>query len=204
MVAQLIQYDLFGEMEAAEKAAQTAARAQSAGARSFLTETPWPDLLGWWLHTEAIESKLDRGEVKANYRRGPGGTPGWAWAIWRDGLRFETGDSWQGWDQRPRWCIPWTELRDLRDSHPEVTAKLRTLAGGRGHPNSVGWRWWTDPFVLHPDGWDSTYLEAEKHADWYDGCARPQTAYADRLEAWRLVLGVVGGRATLAVTEKGQ
>jgi hypothetical protein len=204
MAAQLIQYDLFGEMEAAEKSAEAAARAQSAAARSFLTDTPWPDLIGWWLHSEAIESKLDRGEAKASYRKGPGGKPGWAWAIWRDGLRFEAGDSWQGWDQRPRWCIPWAELRRLRDAHPGVTAQLRALAGGRGHPNSVGWRWWTDPFVLHPDGWDSSYVEAEQHADWYDGCARPETAFTDRLEAWRLVLGVVGGSAGLAVDEKSQ
>lgn len=200
MAAPVIQYDLFGEMEAAEKSAQAASGAMSAAARRFLTETPWPDLVGWWLHAEAIESQLNRGESKASYRRGPGDKPGWAWAIWRDGLRFEAGDTWQGWDHRPRWCIPWVEMRGLRESHPEVTAQLQALADGRGHPNSIGWRWWTDPFVLHSDGLHSSYLECEQHADWYDGCERPETAYNDRIEAWRIALDVACS-ADLAVIE---
>lgn len=191
----VIQYDLFGEVEAVEKTAQAAALATSAAARSFLTETPWPDLLGWWLYPEAIEANLTRGEAKASYRRGLAGGPGWAWAIWRDGLRFEAGSTWQGWNHRPRWCIPWGELHGLRDAHPDVTAQLDALADGRGHPNALGWRWWTDPFALHPDGWHPSYLDGEQQADWYDGCARPGTAYADRIRAWRLVLCVVGDAA---------
>lgn len=196
--ANVIQDDLFGEVQAAEKTAQAAALVASAAARSFLTETPWPDLLGWWLRGDTIEANLDRGEAKASYRRGPNGNPGWAWAIWRDGLRFEAGDTWQGWNQRPRWCIPWPELRRLRAAHPEVTTQLHALAVGRGHPNGLGWRWWTDPFSLHPDGWHSSYFDDEQQPDWYDGCARPETAYADRMGAWRLVLGIVG-EATLSV-----
>lgn len=170
---------------------RASAQAASAAACTFLTETPWPDLLGWWLHPDVIEARLDRGEAKASYRRGPGGKPGWAWAIWRDGLRFEAGDTWQGWGHRPRGCIPWQELHGLREAHPELPTQLRALADGRGLPNSLGWRWWTDPFAMHPDGWDSSYLEDEQQADWYDGCTRPETAYADRLEAWRLMLGIV-------------
>ena len=196
-----IQYDLFGEIEAAEEARASAAQHASSAAGRFLTETPWPGLIGWWLHSVEVERKLDRGEAKASFRRGPTGAPGWAWAIWRDGLRFEAGDTWQGWDQRPRWCIPWEQLHRVRDAHPWVTAKLRQLADGRGQPNSIGWRWWTDPFALHPDGWHSSYLESEQQADWYDGCARPENAYIDRLEAWRLALGVVES-ASLVVEQK--
>lgn len=157
-----IQYDLFGEIEAAEEARVSAAQYASSAAGRFLTETPWPGLIGWWLHSDEVERKLDRGEAKASFRRGPTGAPGWAWAIWRDGLRFEAGDTWQGWDQRPRWCIPWEQLHRVRDAHPWVTAKLRQLADGRGQPNSIGWRWWTDPFALHPDGWHSSYLSSKQ------------------------------------------
>lgn len=185
------QYDIFGEVEAAEMAAYSAAEAASVAARSFLTETPWPDLLSWWLHPQLIEARLDRGEAKASYRRGAGVKPGWAWAIWRDGLRFEAGDTWQGWGGRPRWCIPWHELHRLPEAHPEVTARLRALADGRGRPNAIGWRWWAVPFTLHADGWHSSYFEHEQQPDWYDGCTRLETAYVDRLEAWRLILGVV-------------
>ena len=200
MTASAIQYDLFGEVEAAQRAAETAAHAAVASARAFLTQTPWPGLVSWWLHPEAIESRLHHGEVKASYRRGPGDDPGWAWATWRDGLRFEAGGTWQGWDHRPRWCIPWVQLSAVRDAHPAITAQLRILADGRGHPNTVGWRWWTDPFVLHPDGWHESYLESEQDPDWYDGCERPESAYADRLKAWHLALDVMR-RAELAVTE---
>lgn len=191
MDAPPLQYDLFGEIEAAQKSAEIAARAASAEARSFLTLTPWPSLISWWLHPDIVETRLHHGETKASYRRGPGDNLGWAWATWRDGLRFEAGDTWQGWSHRPRWCIPWAELRALRDAHPAVTAQLHALAEGRGHPSSLGWRWWTDPFVLHPDGWHESYLESEQHPDWYDGCERRETAYADRLQAWQLALDVV-------------
>lgn len=200
MDAPAIQYDLFGEVETAQQSAETADHTASAAARSFLTDTPWPDLVAWWLHPDVVESRLDRGEAKASYRRGPGDAPGWAWAIWRDGLRFEADDTWLGWSHQPRWCIPWAELHSLRASHPAVTAQLHALADGRGHPRSLGWRWWTDPFVLHPDGWHEGYFESERKPDWYQGCERPETAYADRLDAWRIALDVVHS-AELAVTE---
>ena len=119
-----------------------------------------------------------------------------------DGLRFEAGDTWQGWNHRPRWCIPWPELRRLRAAHPEATAQLHALAVGRGHPNALGWRWWADPFSLRPDGWHSSYFDNEQQPDWYDGCDRPETAYADRIDAWRLVLGIVE-EATLTVNDNG-
>lgn len=201
MSTKWIQYDLFGDLEAAHEAAAAAEREASAAARSFITETPWPGLLAWWLHSEVVESALDRGEVKASYRHGRGGGPGWAWAIWRDGLHFEAGDTWEGWNFRPRRCIAWAELRTIRRAHPEVTAQLQHLAVGRGHPKSAGWRWWADPFVLHPDGWSQQRLDSEQQADWYHGCERPGSAYGDRLEAWRLVLDVVGA-TNLRVTEK--
>lgn len=191
MTNQMVQYDLFGEMEAAEKAEQCRARQATAAARTFLSETPWPDLIAWWLHPTAAEKRLDQGEAKASYRRGPEGEPGWAWAIWRDGLRFEAGATWPGWGHRPRWCIPWAQLHEIREDNPELTAKLHQLAAGRGHPHSVGWRWWSDPFALHPQGWHPDYLQSERQPDYYDGCDRPDTAYADRLQAWRMALDVV-------------
>lgn len=193
--AKVIQYDLFGEMEAAEKSAAEAARALSAAACAFLVETPWPDLLAWWAYPETIESRLTFGDTKASYRAAGDGDAGWAWAIWRDGLRFEAGDTWQGWNHRPRCCIAWDGLRGLRAANPDVTAQLDMLADGRGHPNSNGWRWWSDPHALNPRGLHPGLLEAEQRPDWYPGCARPQTAYADRLQAWRLVLGVVRAAA---------
>ncbi|TXI56479.1 hypothetical protein [Mycolicibacterium mageritense] len=202
MPTRALQYDLFGDIEAAEKAERAADAAASAAASpaasAFLTETPWPALLAWWQHSDAIEARLDHGEVKACFRRGPGANPGWAWAVWRDGLRLESAETWQGWHQRPRWCIPWSQLRGMRDRHPAVTAQVRALAAGRGHPTSVGWRWWTDPHALRPDGLHMSCLEREQQADWYDGCARPDTAYADRLHAWQLVLEAIS-TATLHV-----
>lgn len=196
----IVQYDLFGEVEAAEHMKAAEARAASAAASQFLVETPWPDLLSWWLHGEMIEERLTRGEASASFRRGPGGGPGWAWAIWSDGLRYEAQETWQGFACRPRWCIPWVELRALRDAHPDVMARLQRLADGRGHPRSVCWRWWTDPYVLNSYGLHPSYLEGEQDPERYAGCARPETAFADRLEAWQLVLEVVR-TASLTVTD---
>jgi hypothetical protein len=167
-----VQYDLFGEIEAADKAAEAARRVRSAAASTFLAKTPWPELLGWWLHPSAIEAKLHHRETKASYRRGLADSSGWAWAISRDGLRFEPGETWQGWGHRPRWCIPWAGLHDLREAHPQITKRLAVLADGRGHPRSAGWRWWTDPRCL-TTGWHEDSLEAERRPDWYDHCARP-------------------------------
>lgn len=127
--------------------------------------------------------------------------PGWAWATWNDGLRFEAGDTWLGWDARPRWCIAWATLHTLRDEYRGVTDRLQVLAAGRGHPCALGWRWWIDPHGLRPDGWHPSYLDSEQAAEYYIGCARPETAYADRLEAWRLVCSAVS-KAILAVNKK--
>jgi hypothetical protein len=91
------------------------------------------------------------------------------------------------------------ELHDLRDAHPEITERLAILADGRGHPRSAGWRWWTDPHCL-TTGWHENDLEAEQHPDWYDHCARPDSAFRDRLEAWGLVIGVVRTAALAAKT----
>ena len=183
-----VQYNLFGEVEAALLAADQDAHERSAAASTFLAETPWPDLLAWWLFPDAIEAELDHGECKASYRRGANGAPGWAWAIWRDGLRFEPGDRWQGWSHRPRWCIPWAQLHAMRDNNPEITCELSELADGRGDPRSLGWRWWTDPHCL-TTGWHPDTLEAERQPGWYYDCARPETAFRDRLQAWQLVIG---------------
>ncbi|MEW2484250.1 hypothetical protein AB0876_32155 [Mycobacterium sp. NPDC049093] len=197
-----VQYDLFGEVESALAAAEQSARERSTAASTFLAATPWPDLLAWWAYPAVIEAKLEHGECKASYRRGQGGTPGWAWAIWRDGLRFESDRTWQGWSHRPRWCIPWAELHTLRDNYPEITRRLHELADGRGHPRSAGWRWWTDPHCL-TTGWHPDTLEAEQQPDWYYDCRRPDTAFRDRLQAWQLVTGTVH-TAVLAVTPTGQ
>lgn len=195
-----VQYDLFGEIEAVEQSEASMAEAASAAAVAFLTETPWPGLLGWWVHSEAIESQLDHGSTKASYRRGPDDSPGWSWATWRDGLRFESDETWPGWGERPRWCIAWSELHAFRNGRSDVTERLQVLAAGRGHPCSLGWRWWTDPHALRPDGWHPSCLESEKLADAYHGCSRPESAYADRLEAWHLVLDAAR-TANLAVVD---
>lgn len=197
-MSQAIQYDLFGEIEAAEKIAESAARSSGLAASVFLAQTPWPGLIGWWLHPDAIESRTDGG---VSYRSGPNDSPGWAWTRRRGGLLFESGTTWRGWDSRPRWCIPWAALRTLRAEHPDVTERLQALAAGRGHPCSLGWLWWTDPHALRPEGWHPSYLESERRADYYHGCSRPETAYKDRLDAWHLALDVVRG-AALDVTKR--
>lgn len=194
----VIQYDLFGEIESLENAIAAAA----SDAIAFIIETPWPGLLAWWLFPEVVEARLDRGEVKANYRRGPDGNPGWAWAVWSDGLRFESGRVWKGWDHRPAWCIPWTELDRLRASRPEVTKQLQGLAADYGEPRSRSWRWWMDPAALHPGDRHPSHLETERQPDWYDGCPHPETAYADRIAAWNLALDAVR-TGSLSVTKKG-
>ncbi|MGW0162195.1 hypothetical protein ACWDUN_23060 [Mycobacterium sp. NPDC003323] len=198
----VVQLDLFGEIEAAELADAAARDSAAMQAAAFLVETPWPDLLAWWIHTDATESRLDHGECKASYRRSPDGSPGWAWAIWRDGLRFEAGDSWAaagGWRHRPRWCIPWVELRAFRNAHPEVTARLQELAAGRGDPHARGWRWWIPPHGLRPDGMHESYMEGEQDPAYYDGCQRSETAWRDRLAAWRLVLDTVRSVSPMVV-----
>lgn len=196
----VVQYDLFGEVEAAEQVQTARSRAASTEASRFLVETPWPDLLSWWLHGELIEARLTRGEANSSYRRGPDGGPGWAWAIWRDGLRYEAAGTWQGFNSRPKWCIPWGELGALRRGHPGVTARLQGLADGRGLPTSACWRWWMDPYVLNSHGMHPSYLVGEQDPGRYGGCARPESAFADRLEAWQLVLDVVRG-ADLTVVD---
>lgn len=141
----VVQLDLFGEIEAAELADASARDSAAVQAAAFLVETPWPGLLAWWNHTDATESRLDHGECKASYRRSPDGSPGWAWAIWRDGLRFEAGDSRSaagGWRRRPRCCIPWVELRAFSATHTlrsppacrssPLGAATRTPADGGG------------------------------------------------------------------------
>lgn len=55
----------------------------------------------------------------------------------------------------------------------------------------MGWRWWIDAHALRPDGMHPSYLEREREPDYYANCARPDTAYTDRLEAWQLVLGAM-------------
>lgn len=184
-----VQLDLFGEVEAAERSAQTVNEIRSGLARAFIIDTPWTELVAWWLHPDAIEAMLTRGEAKASYRRTPGCIGGWAWAIWTDGLRYEPADTWRGWSYRPRWCIPWDQLHAMRDARPEVTAQLLELADGRGHPRSLGWRWWQPP--RRPSDWHPDVLATDQNPDYYDDCGRPETAYADRLEAWRIALDAV-------------
>jgi hypothetical protein len=191
MVAAAVQYDLFGEVEAAQRLAQSAPQAASTAANCFLTETPWPDLIGWWRTPKG--SSPDFAAAKPKPATGAGqaedvaghGRPGEMDCDSKPTTPGKAGIT-------GHWRIRWAELRGLRDSHPDVTTRLQTLADGRGHPNAVGWRWWTDdPFTLHPDGWHPSYLEDEQQADWYDGCARVETAYGDRLEAWRIALDAV-------------
>ena len=193
-----LQYDLFGEIEAAEAAAALAADADSLAAAAFLASKSWGELLGWWLHPDAIEANIQHGEIKAGYSGADRGR--WAYAIRPDGLRFEAGDTWQGFSHRPRLCIPWAELHALRASRPDLTQELTELAAGHGHPRTFGWRWWLVPYsmgtIWHPD-----YARAERQADYYDHDDRPAEAYADRMRAWELILAAVAD-AQLAVERK--
>lgn len=191
MTAQL---DLFGEVEAAEQASARASEGRSRAANTFLA-SPWPDLLGWWGYPDVVEAQLHHGETEASKRSGPNGTPGWAWATWRDGLHFEGEACWSkagGWSHRPSWVIPWTELHALRDSRPDITQRILDLADGHGAVRrGYGWRWWAAPYTLTPWGWHPSYYEVEQQADYYDHDARPEGAWADRMAAWRLVLDAV-------------
>lgn len=164
------QPDLFGETDAIEDAA-----------RNFLA-TPWTSLLGWWGHPDVIEAMVDHGEIKASKGEG------YAYSIRPKGLHFEPVETWGGWSSRPRHMIPWASLRAWRETHPGVTAQIEALSAGRGHPRRLGWRWWMEPFALRGRGWHPSYLEHEQEPDYYDGDERPDTAWADRMTAWHLVI----------------
>lgn len=183
------QYDLFGEVAAAEEAAAAAADLRARDARTFLA-SPWTDLLGWWGHPEAIEALVDHGETKAAVNHA-----GWAYSIRPAGLHFERQETWGGWHHRPRHLIPWSELRAWRDAHPDVTAQIEALSAGRGHPRRLGWRWWGQPFALRGTGWHPSYYDAEQQPGYYDGDERPESAWGDRMAAWHLVIDAVSSAA---------
>lgn len=167
-------------------------------AREFL-QSPWPDLLGYLVDPNGTERRIDYGECKASYS-GRTITPareGWAWAVWKDGLRFERGDSWiraGGWNHRPVHCIPWADLRALISSHPDEMAQIHTLADGRGTPHSLGWRWFRMPAIMRP-GMHPSYYEHEREDDYYDTSMMWPTkpnGYADRLNAWFAAWRIAG------------
>lgn len=191
------QYGLFGEIEEAEAAEAAEADRRRLDAIEFLT-SPWPSLLAWWCDPAEAERRVDHGEVKASYRRGRIGepdAPGWAWAVRPDGLRFERGDEWGGWFNRPRHYIPWVALHQLREAHPAALADLRTLAAGRGRPHSLGWRWYMAPHILTPWGWHPSYYASERREDYYDGdtfdTPPPPGSFAARIRAWGIVVDLV-------------
>jgi hypothetical protein len=160
-----------------------------AEARAFLT-SPWSGLLAWLIDPEATEALLHHGEVKASYRRNRAPDAGWAWAIWRDGLHYERGNTWGGWDHRPRSVIAWADLHAMRDAHPVEMAQIAALAEGRGHPRRAGWRWFMTPsIVTNWGGWHHDYYTSEMDDDYYDVGYKvpgPPNGYADRLNAWLL------------------
>jgi len=168
----------------------------AAEAREFL-QSPWPDLLDYLVDPDGTERRIDYGQIKASYSGGPEDDEGWAWAIWKDGLRFERGDSWcraGGWNHRPIHCIPWADLRALIDSHPAEMARIRELAEGRGTPYSLGWRWFMMPAIMRP-GMHPSYYESEREDDYYDTSnywpTKPN-GYADKLNAWLAAWRIVG------------
>lgn len=190
-----VQLDLFGEIEAAESAAEAKAADVRHQAHEFLTCEPWTDLLEWLLNPDRVEADLTHGETKAHLGKR------YAYAIWRDGLRFEQRDEWSlrgGWNCRPRHVIPWAELHALVDARPDLLAEIQRLAQGR--LVQVGWRWRMRPFILTIGGWHSSYLESERSDDYYshDGHAldvRTENAYADRLWAWYHAVEIISGYA---------
>ena len=155
---------------------------------AFLT-MPWPGLLGWVCDPDAIEANLDHGECKASYRVGRDDDLGWAWAVWKDGLHYERGDTWirgGGWSLRPRHVIKWTDLHALLDRHAAQVGQVKALAAGRGRPRGLGWRWFTDPYIISTPGAHPSNLEAERSDAYYDLIDEPGRphGYADRLNAW--------------------
>lgn len=163
-----------------------------AQAHQFL-RSPWPDLLAYLVDPDGTEERIDYGEIKASFRREYPTAPGWAWAIWRDGLRFEPEGTWGGWNCRPRLCIPWADLRALIDSHPAQVARIRALAEGRGTPWGIGWRWFSMPLIFR-HGMHPSYYEGEREDGYYstgpDFPTKPD-GYAERLHAWLLAWQIV-------------
>lgn len=185
-----VQLDLFGEVEAAESLAEVEAADVRRQAHDFLTGEPWTDLLDWLLNPDRVEAQLTHGEACLG--------EDYAYAIWKDGLRFERRDEWSkrgGWHCRPRHVIPWAELHALADARPDLLAEIRRLAEGR--TTQAGWRWRMRPFILTiAGGWHPTYIDGERHDDYYDhdGYApqvRTENAYADRLWAWYHAVEIV-------------
>jgi hypothetical protein len=163
-----------------------------AGEVKFL-QSPWPDLLAYLVDPDGTEARIKWGEVKASYRNEVD-DPGWAWAVWKDGLRFERGDTWGGWGERPRGRIAWSDLRSLIASHPVEMDQIRALADGRGTPHSLGWRWFMLPSICCR-GMHQSYYESEREDDYYKTepwFPTKPNGYADRLNAWLAAWRIVG------------
>lgn len=190
-----VQLDLFGEVEAAEAATAAAEAEVCRQAVEFLT-SPWRDLLEWILDPDRVESRLDHGETKARCGEG------FAYAVWKDGLRFERRSEWSrggGWSRRPVHCIGWDELRATRDRQPDLVGKIHELAQGR--TDQSWWRWRMQPFIITiGSGWHRSYIDHERPDGYYRHVPHVPgelagQAYADRLWAWYYAVRLVSTHA---------
>ena len=163
-----LQYDLFGEVQAAENADTQRRR----DALTCLIEA----------HPNALELLLgdrrpDTGEIKQ------GLSGGWAYSRRKDGLYFEDQETWGraagAWYRRPAHRFGWDELDAIAAADPRVE-EIRAWATSLTQPDA--WRDRTRPFELWPvSSW---------HPSWIKG-NHERAGWPERLAAWTLTLAVL-------------
>ena len=161
-----LQLDLFGEIEAAENAAERAERERLRDALTCLIEA----------HPRTLELllgdyRVDTGEI----RQGVSG--GWAYSCRRNGFWFQDRASWGaqpgGWYHRPAHRLAWDELDAIAAADPGV-AQVRAWSTDLTAIDA--WKDRYRPFELwpNPDRWPPSYITsdherpgwAERHAAW--------------------------------------
>lgn len=151
-----MQLDLFGDVLAAERRAETAdVQRQIDGLTCLRDAVP-----------EALQLVAELQYTKREDTRSPSAAGPWAWCVSRAGLRFEDSREWWkgarerretwGWNRTPANLLTWDELIELVGSdhrRAELTTWIATLPEPR-------WRVLTRPHELdvEPDGWHVSYL----------------------------------------------
>ena len=171
MSAAALQLDLFGEVEAAEHAAERADRERRRDALTCLIEA----------HPRTLELLLgdlrhEGGEIKQ------GVSGGWAYSVRANGFWFQDRDEWSrggGWYQRPKSRFSWDERAAIA-ADPRVE-QVRAWSAALTAPDS--WKDRYRPFELwpHPETWHPSYITSDHE--------RP--GWVERRAAWDLVLAVL-------------
>ena len=165
----MTQPDLFGELDAAEALAASAALGLKRDALTMLIDSH-PNTLDLLIGTR----RRDTGEIKQ------GKSGNWAYSVRNPGIYFEREDTWGGWYARPAHLLTWDNFDALVADDPRLDA-VRAWASSLTAVDA--WKDRYRPFELWPDPerWHPSYIEGDH--------ARP--GWESRKAAWDTVLTVL-------------